>query len=69
MTELVTQSSPDSDLRVGAFNPDVLGQTKVSNEDVLNILVKVHCRALLHIVLAVRRSTDIDDFKTMDKRD
>jgi len=40
VTELVTQSFPDG-LRVGAFNPDVLGQTKVSNEAVLNILVQV----------------------------
>jgi len=41
VTELVTQSSPDSGLRVGAFNPNVLGQTKVSNEAVLDILVQV----------------------------
>jgi len=38
----VTQSFPDSGLRIGAFNPDVLGQTKVSNEAVLSILVQVH---------------------------
>jgi len=28
-------------LRIGAFNGDVFGQSKVGNEDVLNILVKV----------------------------
>jgi len=28
-------------LRIGAFNGDVFGQSKVGNQDVLNILVKV----------------------------
>ena len=63
----MTQSFPDG-LRVGAFNPDVLGQTKVSNDDVLNILVKVLCRPLSYIMLALRRSNIIDYFTSLDNQ-
>jgi len=31
------------DLRIGAFNIRVFGRSKVADEDVLNILVKVSC--------------------------